>query len=292
MNDRRLRKVLGKSPDSQGYSRTVVVCLLALVLALAASTGVVYLELSAQISSQQQDITQLNELVDQLNVTTYPVGPSTCTMASLSPATESYNYTYSGIQLSADLNATNITSGQTIQLTLAATNTLPRPLKAITTLPWPVYGMDSELSGLSSFPMGVGLFRGYETCGNISSSEPLTIHVAVIQSCPSGGCPYVENVVFQPSNDVATPNWSKSPSQWSAQPMRLVITLSTYFSLIAPNGTTISYPYPGPMTYPYNGLWQDGTPLKGGPMSFEPGIYTIAAGGAWGQYELLYFTVS
>jgi hypothetical protein len=273
-------------------SRWVLVGAVASIIFLASTTSLVYLQLNSQIGSQQKEIDRLQNLLSQYNVTTYPVGSNTCSpVPDTSPSMVNLSQMSNGIELTASLNATTMKTGQTVRVTVDALNTLPEPLKVFTTLPFPVYGMDSAASGLADLPLGMALYSGYFTCSNVSSAQPLSIHLEQLATgCGSGGCPTLDYVVLQPTSGNASANWGASSGYWDVQPMHLVATVSAYYTLVISN-VAQPYPYPGPLTYPYNGYWQDGTPMQGTVQSLDPGTYTIAAGTTWGQLVLLHLIV-
>jgi DNA-binding transcriptional ArsR family regulator len=283
-------------------SRAVLAATVAALLLVAVFTGVVYWQSSIELGEARQEVANLTQQLQQAlanltqqfqqaNIATYPVGLSTCSpLPSSSTPAMNLSQTSQGIRLTASLNATAIKSGQTVQVNIDALNMLPQPLKVYATLPMPVYGMDSDASGFPDFPIGIALYSGYFTCYNVSAAQPLSIHLERIYlsgSCPISGCPSLDYVVLQPSSENASATGSP---YWKVQPMHLVATVSAYYTLVTSNAT-IPYPYPGPLTYPYNGYWQDGTPMQGTLQSLQPGTYTIAAGTTWGQLLLLYLTV-
>ena len=160
-----------------------------------------------------------------------------------------------GLQLQLSLNATQITSGQSIGIGVSVLNTLPTTnnVSASTLTPF-----DVRLGSCpnQNYPFGVAVFQGRYFAGNVSQGTPLQIF-------PNAPCPlfirFISGYVFQPNSNLAV---ILPGGNGSASPMSNSVTVG---------GT-------------YTGYSQT--------TALAPGLYTVAAADEWGVSVFLYVQVS
>lgn len=170
-----------------------------------------------------------------------------------------------GLSLRVSINATTITSGQTVNVTVGDYNTLPTTKNISASSDWPLKNLAVGPCGALNDPFGVAVFRGYYAASSISSAKALQLYAPGIYMCPailSGIAQYS----FYPQSSVAQIWGSCSPGPC---PFRT-----------------------GPQSIGVNGFWNT-VPIVQYSYHTEltPGVYTVAAGDEWGQLLLLYFVV-
>jgi len=171
---------------------------------------------------------------------------------------------YTGMELTAEVNTTSIQTGQSIGVTVTATNTLTRPNNVTGFGNFPVPDMVGVNAPLVWQALGLSVYQGYYTRLNVSYAGALYIFPPLLEE---GGCGQPAYFIFQPSSDNG----------------------SLYMTCRGETGPGFLGPYTGQTVIP--GTTSDSTGLA--TESFEPGIYTLAAGSIWGQgqFVLLYFVV-
>jgi hypothetical protein len=190
--------------------------------------------------------------------TSYPVDPATFVKS------ESDVDPYTGMELMAEVNTTSIRAGQSIGVTVTATNTLTRPNNVTGFGNFPVPGMVGVDAPLVWQALGLSVYEGYYTRLDVSSAVALYVFPPLIEE---GGCGQKAYFIFQPYSDNG----------------------SLYMTCRGETAPGFLGPYTGQTVIP--GTSTDSTGLA--TESFEPGIYTLAAGSIWGQsqFVLLYFVV-
>ncbi|HVB13094.1 MAG TPA: hypothetical protein VNE86_08155 [Nitrososphaerales archaeon] len=184
---------------------------------------------------------------------------STITTTSTTTTTTQQNQTQSsnGLELRLSVNATSITSGESVLITASEYNTLTTPNNVSVANLWGVNGLSlGSCSNEFVQPFGVAVFQGRYTTQNLSQATPLRIFP--ITACPM----YVRLVtgyLFPPQSDVAAvlPGGSVT----SGTPMAANLTVS----------------------HIYKGYTES--------QVLSPGVYTVVAGDEWGALTMLHFTV-
>jgi hypothetical protein len=151
-------------------------------------------------------------------------------------------------------------SGQGIKINVAMANTLPDPNNVNSANRWPLVGLVDGSCGTLIYPMGIEVIRG--TNLSAASSSYLALSVGP-QTCPNGAGTPVSQWQFRADSYWALPVPFSAPN-----PMNVTLTLSGYWT--------------------WNGI-DPGTEVH---HAFEPGIYTVAAGDAWGDLIVMQFTVT
>ncbi|MGA2874978.1 MAG: hypothetical protein ABSE82_05475 [Nitrososphaerales archaeon] len=182
---------------------------------------------------------------------------ATVTSATITAAQQNQTQSSSGLELRLSVNATSITSGQSILIVVSEYNTLMTPNNISVAHIWSVNGLTLG-SCPTEFvqPFGVAVFQGLYSTLNVSQASPLGIFP--ITACPE----YVRLVtgyIFQPQSVVAAvlPGGSLT----NGTPMVANLTVSREY----------------------------GTPTQSQVLS--PGVYTVVVGDEWGALLILHFTV-
>ena len=178
----------------------------------------------------------------------YPVtAPTTSTTSAPSS---------NGLQLQVSVNATTLTSGEALQISVSEYNTLSTINNVTAATNWAVNGLAfSACPNLNELPFGVALFQGSYNAQNISQAAPLDLFPAV--------------------------------------PCALLIRLITGYNFlpdsvnaaIMPGGDISS---PTPMS---GSLTVNGTYFTAQLKPLAPGVYTLVVGDEWGTLEFLYISV-
>jgi hypothetical protein len=167
----------------------------------------------------------------------------------------------SGLQLSLDLNVTDLSSGRAIGATAEELNTGSAPLNiSSSSSHWPIRGLAVGPCGTVNYPVGLAVLKGYYGNSNITSGTPLQIFKPGAYSCPAFLS--IKGFVFQAGSEDAT------ISVGSCQPG------SCMTEVVDPS---ISF----------GGYWRNGSSFT----SFPSGIYTVVAGDEWGGLSILHFAV-
>lgn len=200
-----------------------------------------------------------------------------------------------GLQLTASLNDSQLTPGQTLQVnvsisnTLSTTNGLPVsdgfPFKGIPLAVWP--DCDTMMLGSSSigFNVSVGaeavVLKGDYTMSNISSVAD--IHF-LENACPEGGIK-VEQVTFWPRSEQVnlTGPYGDAVSNETLGPYYVLGTFNTNGSWDLRNNSERALTF-----LDYEGQQTPDSPVT---TPFTPGIYTVGIEDMWGQAVILHFVV-
>jgi len=167
---------------------------------------------------------------------------------SIASADSSYD-----LKLRVDINATNLLSGESLQVAVSEFNTLSSFNNVSASEQWPIRVALGSCPNVYDQPFGIAVYSGHVDKQNISQGIQLEIF-------PKSACPMfiraVTGYVFQPQSDqaVVLPNVGAVPSR---------LTANVTVSMI------------------YSGL----------PQPLPEGNYTLAAADEWGALLFLYFTV-
>jgi len=178
--------------------------------------------------------------------------------ASVSQTSASANST-SGLVLELRLNVSLLAPGQTIAANVSELNSKAQPNNVTAASQWAVQGLSIGPCG-SNTPLGIGIFSGRFTKGNISSAQQLQIYNPAVYACPARFS--ISSFLFQAGSDSATIAGS-CQSQCTTYPMSGGDTASGYFG-----GSGSSF------------------------QQFPAGLYTVVGVDEWGAAVFLYFQVT
>jgi len=188
-----------------------------------------------------------------------------------------------GIQLATSINATSLTSGEGLRVTLSISNTLPTANNVSTSDDWAFQGVPVALWPVcySSVPAQVAVLSG-----NYSADElPLVAGAKFQYACMEGGT--VERLIFQPHSDAANLTGESCfasciNATLGTYALTLNFTTNGYWDVqyLANSGNVpiIGEPPGPPSSQPYS-------------LPFVPGVYTVAVGDEWGQVDVLHLQV-
>lgn len=236
--------------------------LLAVAVAAVVLISGALLAMNASAPGGASASTTSTTTTSSLTTTTSSTSSTSSTTQASSTSTSEPNPS-ENLQLTLSLNTTTVAAGQPFQVTVTEYNTLPTTNNVSVAASWAVSGL--ELGGCGSTPrpyqdpLGVAVFSGHYTAGNISQGKAIAIFPAM--SCPA----YVRNetgYLFQPQSDLA----QVLPNSVSASPGAISgsVTISRGYADESPSSA--------------------GTP-------FSPGVYTVVGGDEWGDLAFLYVTV-
>jgi len=184
------------------------------------------------------------------------------------PADSSSTYPMNGLSLKLSINATTITSGESVNVTAGEYNTLPRTNNVTASRDWPpVKGLGIGICGTLNEPFGMAVFRGYYTTSSVRTASPLMRYEPnELVNCPmilSG----IASYSFYPNSPNAQISGSCTPNPCLEGAIKA--------------------------SFEVNGFWNT-VPIAGQSYHAEltPGVYTVAAGDEWGHLLLLYFVVN
>lgn len=179
-----------------------------------------------------------------------------------------------GIQLATSINATSLTSGEGLRVTLSISNTLPTMNLVNASNDWAFQGVPVALWNACylSVPAEVAVLNG-----NYSANElPLVAGAAFHYYCMEGGT--VDRMIFQPDSDNATLTGESCFGSCTNA------TIGTY-------ALTLNFTTHGYWDLPYLATVSPPAGIPGQPYSlpFLPGVYTVAVADEWGQVNVLHF---
>ena len=205
-----------------------------------------------------------------------------------------------GLRLSTSLNATVLSVGQELNISVSVFNTLPTsnvffsPQKSFDySVPgvvkgnWTFYGVPVSTWTLCGGPLNFDWPQPIEVVvlsGNLTAEQlPSTANTTAPYHCVEGGA--APEFVFYPYSDVInlTGFFSASPQgNLGLFPLASHFTLAGYWNVtsLAENNPNICEP---------------AVPNRCAPppsVSFIPGIYTVGVADEWGQFNVLHFQVS
>ena len=161
-----------------------------------------------------------------------------------------------GLQLQVSVNATTLTHGEALQISVSEYNALSTINNVTVATNWGVNGLAlSACQNINELPFGVALFQGSYTAQNISQ-------VASLDLFPVVPCPMLIRLIT---------GYDFLPDSINAA--------------IMPGGDISS---PTPMS---GSLIVNGTYSTAQLKPLAPGVYTLVAGDEWGALEFLYISV-
>lgn len=168
------------------------------------------------------------------------------------------------LELSLSLNVTSVSAGHTLGIVVREYNTLAEDNNLTFPNSWPLPGVVLGACGSQGLPLGVAVYQGYLTSGNISSAEALQTWPPGAVSCPA----FIEPGSAYEFNSV---------SDWAA-----VYGFCTPGPCFSGHMTSAAW---------VSGSW--GTQTHHTSFNIlAPGVYTVAAEDGWGDSVLLYFAVN
>jgi hypothetical protein len=185
-----------------------------------------------------------------------------------------------GIQLTTSINATGVSSGEGLAVTLSISNTLPTANNVSTSNDWAFQGVPVALWPVCYFsvPAEVAVLDG-----NYSANElPLLAGAKFQYGCAEGGP--INQVIFQPNSD-------------EANLTGYICSLSCYTGPLGPYELSLNFTAHGywdvqylanSLNVPIIGELPPSQPYS---LPFVPGVYTVAVGDEWGQVDVLHFQV-
>jgi hypothetical protein len=185
-----------------------------------------------------------------------------------------------GIELTTSINATGISSGKGLAVTLSISNALPTVNNVSTSNDWLFQGVPVALWPVCYFsmPAEVAVLDG-----NYSADElPLLASAEFQYQCAEGG--RISRVIFQPNSDEANLTGN-------------ICTGGCYTGPLGPYKLSLNFTTHGywDVQYLANSLNAPiiGEPYTAPPSSlpFVPGVYTVAVADEWGQVDVLHFQV-
>jgi hypothetical protein len=168
-----------------------------------------------------------------------------------------------GLQLHLSVNGTSIPEGEEVLISVWMYNPSSQDLQVSAAGQWQYEGFGTGPCGPSNLPMGILVFSGNLSIGDLQSAEPLELYEGppVAYHCPVEYA--IAGFVFHPLGDNATYLEVCGPSlscQGSEASMTAVMVFSGYY-------------------------------VGGSFKSFDPGVYTVVGGDEWGGIVLLHFVV-
>jgi hypothetical protein len=196
-----------------------------------------------QVQSPQTTVTSTTgRSSSSVSTTTAPPGGENASAASLY-----------GLRLLVNINATEITPGEAVQVNLTEFNTLPKVNDVSASGDWPVQVSLGSCRNIYDQPFGIAVYAGHVDGQNLSQGQQLDIFPIV--ACPM----YIRLVTgyeFQPQSNLAVilPGLGATPSPLVGS----VVVRNSYSSQT---------------------------------QSLPPGTYTVVAADEWGALAFLYFQV-
>ena len=185
-----------------------------------------------------------------------------------------------GLQLTVTSNATEITVGQTLNVSLSIVNTLSRVNAVEPSNDWLIHGVPVALWPPCYFglPAEAAVLQGSYDLQGIGSAANVTFSYMCMEGVN------VDHVTFQPNSDQVTLTglYDVTDENESLGPFHLSLSFTTggYWNL-QNLSTELNIPILGEQ-YP---------PRPPAYVPFTPGEYTVAIADEWGQVALLHFTV-
>lgn len=230
----------------RGIATSMTFVIAVVILVAGAACAVV-------LSSASMQATQSTTPVSSSTTGFSSSSQSTSTIGSASSTTVASRY---GLELELSMNGTRFSAGQNISVNVSEFNALDQSNNVSGSGDWFVPVALGSCTNLNDLPVGIALYRGHYSAGNVSSGTQ-------IQVFPVTVCPmivrYISGYEFQANSDVAT------ILPGSAQ-------VAVMASVDIVNGTSNGA-----------GIGQ-ASPLN-------PGQYTVVAADEWGAVTFLYFQV-
>jgi hypothetical protein len=175
------------------------------------------------------------------------------------------------LRLELSINSTGLNYGKTIHVTAAAVNSLNGPNHVSAMNNWAFPNL-LRYGQLCSSPVYIGFFKGYASDSNVSASTPL---YSVPPPPWDASCILNDwtSFTFQPSSDMANTSSASVQQSGGVSPIEVADNYLGYYT------TKLTTQGPNQTMLPQF-------------IPFQPGTYTVLAGDEWGDFSLLYFTVS
>ncbi|MDA4113000.1 MAG: hypothetical protein OK474_03040 [Thaumarchaeota archaeon] len=196
--------------------------------------------------------------------TTRTVTTTTTTMDQEDPPPSTSSSAH-GLALLLSINASQLTPGQALDVSLSLTNILSTTNNltadggAWASLPEVSLGPCGNLN----HGFGYLVAQGFYTASNASSATPLALYAPGIYNCPA---------VFK-------------FSYYLFQPY-------SYLAALCGSGEGSCIQFPASYSGAVRGSWGADGSSPGTFASFRPGVYTVLAVAEWGQVDALHFTVT
>jgi hypothetical protein len=197
-----------------------------------------------------------------LTVETGMGGATTSTQQTVQSTT-----TAEGLRLSLTVAPSEADSGSSFSVGITDFNTLATTNSPTMTGPPTIGGNTLAVGPCSQLPLGLGLWQGYYSVGNLSAAPPLSLFPPEIYWCPAEYP--VAYFSFSPLSD--------NVSLYSPQP-------SGSGNATVP---TDMWTMPDAFTQNITGYWTSQGILR----QFQPGVYTLVGGDDYGQLAIVHFYV-
>jgi hypothetical protein len=171
-----------------------------------------------------------------------------------------YTGSQNGLILGLSLNASTISQGQTISLTIGERNSLQVQNNVSAERNWPLAGLSIGPCGSLNYPFGFEILSGYyaDSSPGLSSAKSLQLYAPGAYPCPAVF--EVSSYLFNASSDLASIG-SCGTGPCTNEEMSSTTTIRGYW-----NGDSFELP--------------------------SPGMYTVVVGDEWGATLLGYFVVT
>ena len=204
----------------------------------------------------------------------------THTSGEVSPASSVVS-SPNGLRLTVSSNATELTVGQELNVSLSIVNTLPMVNTVKPSNDWLMHGVPVALWPPCYFglPAEAAVLQGNYTSQDISSAANVTFSYICMEGV------YVDHVAFQPNSDqvILTGLYDVTSTNQTLGPFHMSLSFTTggYWNL-----QNLSSELNIPI------LGEQSPPRPPAYVPFTPGEYTVAVADEWGQVALLHFSVS
>jgi hypothetical protein len=208
-------------------------------------------------------------------------------------ASTSSNPSSSGIELVGSINATTMTEGDRLNISITLFNSSPGTDNVSTSDDsWNVQGFPVAMWAPCTLilPIEFTVVKGNYSLGELQAMNENYTN-ATPYACADSYT--VQNIVFQPDSDevnltgVVGVNGELSHRQLGTYSLDTNFTVSGYwwYPVTSADSGDLNTPVPGGFTFQYPEV----SPTDSTP--FVPGVYTLIVGDEWGQVYLTHFTV-
>lgn len=194
-----------------------------------------------------------------------------------------------GVSLQVTLNATTISVGQRLNITIVLLNTLTEANLIPTSANWSFHAFPVSIWSSCDYmlPVEFVVLKGNYTLEDLEAVGSNSTEDYMCMEAMEVG-----HVAFQPTSDIATLNgtyYSATAVPTRVGPLHLAtnFTVSGYwdFPVTQAEAQDIYTPYDGGVTFRYPEV----SPIPA--HDFTPGFYTVAVTDEWGQSTILHFSV-
>ncbi len=212
---------------------------------------------------------------------------------SISTSSSSTTSISNGVELRSTLNATAITTGERLLISISLFN----PLSTINNVnasddSWTVQGFPVAIwpSCTLSLPIEFTIINGNYSFEQLQAMNENYTHATPFACADSYS---VQKIAFQPDSDqvnltgIVGVNGGTSDRQLGSYTLAANFTVSGYwwYPVTAADQGDLDTPVPGGSTFQYPEISPTGS------TPFVPGVYTLIVGDEWGQVSLTQFTV-